>query len=240
MGPQATYSPGYRPRRATLRLAVAAVAAVAALPVALAACAGPARSVRRAEHFVPASLRLAGCRSPAQAWAGFDLQGAGECLRQVHPPARLRYRLRRREEPYLELQRPAQAPACVRERLARLPVPREIVFQAFEEARLGCYVTELDLRADEWLGAKVPFRGRWELEIRLPLSPPPADEAAALRLLTAWTISPLWKAEGTGAPRVQVVPDAVCRRCLGERQWISPDRPDAPEAPIWPEGGGGY
>jgi hypothetical protein len=201
-----------------------------------AACAtrgGPREELRHATNLVPTTLRFDRCRQPGESFPGVDLAAVGTCLRSLREPATVRYRLRRRELPWLELQDPDRAPECLRQALARLPVPRTLMFQSHEEGRLACYHAALDLRRDEVLGAKVPFRGQWVLSVSFPLEAPPSTPEDTVRLLAAWAITPIWRQEGE-QPRVEIVPERLCQRCLGESGWRASGSGTA-TPPSWPD-----
>lgn len=129
------------------------------------------------------------------------------------------YRLRRANQPYWELEDAPEAPACIRKNLSRIPVPREIIFQSQIERRISCYSSRIDIEQDEMMGVKVPFLGKQSMKLPLPISREIGNDPALLRLLSAWSVTPFWKEDGRFV-RARLVPDAICRKCLGEKGMV--------------------
>jgi hypothetical protein len=144
------------------------------------------------------------------------------------------FRLKREAIPYLELRDPEKAPACLRETLGKIPVPREILFQGVQGDPPTCFSSRLDIEANQVLGIRLPT-DRLDLQISFPLQQLPGSDEELERQLGAWSLTPLW-GEGSDsserkALKAKIVPEAICRRCLGEKGML--EHP-APDAAIWP------
>ena len=170
------------------------------------------------------------CETLTTMFEGVDLRGLRACFAKLtaETPA-VSYRLRREHRPYLELENPDDAPACLRLELLRIPVPREIVFQSPEKGHYTCYSARVDLEANQlWGGLKVPT-DRLSILMRFPLTKHPSNDEETVRVLAAWALTPIWK-EGSGKKGRQlsakIVPDRLCRRCLGEKDFLSEGDPD--------------
>ncbi|HUP57964.1 MAG TPA: hypothetical protein VM598_10965, partial [Bdellovibrionota bacterium] len=74
------------------------------------------------------------CKPASELFASVDAPRLRKCLESLKKgPLSVEYVLRREVQPDFALEDEAKAPACLRELIPRLPVPREIVFQAEEE-----------------------------------------------------------------------------------------------------------
>lgn len=178
-------------------------------------------------------------RTRPEGQAGLDCSAPSAVLREVVPAAltclaslqsatksgELRYRLRREPAPYWELEVDEdETPACARTSLARIPVPREIVFQSPELGRdtriLDCFSARIDIDADRVLGVRLPL-AKLGMTIPFPseaLARAVTSDAEFEAQLLTWSIAPFWSGEaGTRAIRARIVPLPLCSRCLGER-----------------------
>ncbi len=141
-------------------------------------------------------------------------------IREKH---QLVYELQRSAVPVLRLrlgkkEESDRIPACVKELLSEIPVPREIIFQSPATGTFSCYSARLDVEADERLGVKLPI-AKFDLSILLPLKEAPRDAREAERVLTAWSLTPFFGTErGKGALVAKIVPDHLCRQCMGEKE----------------------
>jgi len=147
----------------------------------------------------------------------------------------VQYRLKRDMVPWLILEVPEQqpelVPQCLREKFPRLPVPRELFFQTYEEGQLQCYSSRVDLEKDEVLWTKVPFWGRL-VKISFPIDPLPKTDEESVLLLLSWVLTPFWH-EGEGKRYFQswIMTDTVCERCFGDKDLL---RPSDPPGRLWP------
>ena len=141
-----------------------------------------------------------------------------------------RYRLDRNLQPELVLVDPEEAPACVRELLPRIPVPREIVFQSDEEgSELSCYNARLDLDEGKVFGVVNPLK-RTYLQLDFPLRPLPEDPLQFRRVLLTWALLPFLTPEEPREFVAKVVPRALCQVCFGKQRLL-----DARDLPVyWP------
>lgn len=159
-----------------------------------------------------------------------ELQQCLTSLRSSRETKVVLYRLRREHRPYLELQDPEEAPPCLRETLPRIPVARELFFQSNEYAgRMYCYASRLEVEANEILGVRLPG-AQYELKVELPLKQVPQNGPETLRLISAWSLTPFFNGKN-GVVRAKIVPDPICRRCIGEKEMLRDDHPDPS---FWP------
>lgn len=119
---------------------------------------------------------------------------------------------------------------CLKKIFGHLPVPREIFFQSNEGDRLACYSSRIAVESNEVGGFKLPIN-KTALRIPLPLKPFPKNDAEMRMLLMTWALTPFWHRE-KNTIGAHLVPDAICRRCLGEKTMLGPTDP----APVsWPQ-----
>jgi hypothetical protein len=172
------------------------------------------------------------CEKIAGLYRGMDLQPVRACLQSVQKPYIASYRLRREAVPFLELEVDEKTtPPCLREKLPRIPVPREILYQSTDEGELGCYSTRLDIEADEIFKVKLP-KDKVALTLSLPLRSVPAEDKGLIELMGTWSLAPLWNPDGHRLT-ARVVPSVICRQCLGEKEMLRKLDPDAPPV-LWP------
>ena len=176
-----------------------------------------------------------------------ELRGCLATLAKAGPPhLEIRYRLKRSFVPELELdgldsESPDAPPACLKKSLPRIPVPREIFFQApysqeptAQEDLISCFSSRLNVEANETSGVRLPTN---RVALRLdfsPISPSfvvPKDDAETRMLLLSWAISPFWQQEEMRYLPAVIVPDTLCRQCIGEKNlW----RLQGPPPVLWP------
>jgi hypothetical protein len=144
----------------------------------------------------------------------------------------VRYRLHREITPYFELKHPEEAPACLRQLLPKILVPREIVFQSMDEGLLSCFDARIPVAAEEFLGISAALN---HFELKVNLAPQdrkvPETDHETLNLLTTWILSPFFEVvDETNQLRSRIVPTESCRKCLGDKNLIT-DLKDVP--PLW-------
>ncbi len=174
------------------------------------------------------------CESASSLLRNLHVSKLRECLNSSQPPQNVSYRLRREAAPYLELLDAEKAPVCLRRELPRIPVPREILFQAQnEEGALECFSARLTLELDQKMGFRLPIE-KWALQLTVPYQPPIASDSELEREFQSWVLTPIWSAGSENGIPAQIVPDAICKRCLGESVFLKelPSEPDA--LPTWP------
>lgn len=156
------------------------------------------------------------------------------CIASVPPQTVLRYRLRRLPVPVLELleSAPELVPACIKELLAKIPVPREIFFQSDEKGGLSCYSARLDLESDDVpaVGVKWPLTKTWvRIDFPIETGIPETDRKMVL-LLASWSLAPFFDEEDSTVTS-RYVPERFCIKCLGDKNLI---RPGGPPIRLWP------
>ena len=181
------------------------------------------------------------CRPIRDLFSTVKLAPVRDCVKKIPAGTVLVFRIRYRSQPVLELAEarntagePFEAPpACAREVLGTLPMPREIFFQSAEEkGGLECYASRLPLDSDKVLNTPWPFK-RTQLNVEFPLPLVPDDDAKTSLLLQTWVLTPYFGSE-SGRIEARIVPDALCKACMGESNLITSGQPIPPH---WPEGG---
>jgi hypothetical protein len=152
----------------------------------------------------------------------------------------LRYRLKRLSVPELVLDEKNSGMDqgngvlldCIKERLSKLPVPREIFFQSHEEGPLSCYSARLNLESDEIpvLGVKWPL-SRTVVRVDLPLTKPLDSDQKTIQLLASWVLSSYFTEESDEILS-RLVPDHLCGKCFQKAKFYKND--DALPV-LWPE-----
>ncbi|MCM2322762.1 MAG: hypothetical protein NDJ90_05835 [Oligoflexia bacterium] len=172
------------------------------------------------------------CEPIESIYSQLDLEAIRKCLGGIPETTKASYRLRREPVPYWRLEKEKGTPACLLETLERLPVPREIVFQSRESGRMICYASRLDLEWDEVasLAVKSPLKVT-RLRLEFPVSAHLADAEQVKAVLTAWSLRPFLLGEREEILS-KVVPDELCRACLGQGSFIGPFDPPQRH---WPE-----
>ncbi|MCM2276650.1 MAG: hypothetical protein NDJ89_01070 [Oligoflexia bacterium] len=171
------------------------------------------------------------CQPASELFRGMPLDAARECLASISTEVHVSYRLRLEAVPYWELEKPELAPGCLVERLGRIPVPREIVFQSRESGRLECYASRLELEADElrMLGVKWPLKAT-RLRLGFPLAPEELQLEGS-SLLVSWSLRPFFQGSREEILS-KVVPELLCAACIGRENLLSPLGPPPRH---WPE-----
>lgn len=162
------------------------------------------------------------CINPKVLFKEIPISEIKNCLISIQSQISITYRLIRAPMPFLELISEKEVPECFKNKLTRIPVPREIIFRApplaaEKEGALYCYSSRLNIEANDWMGVKLPSSPEI-LKIELPIKPIPADEEALVRLLTSWAITPFWDKEHQGL-KAKILPDHLCKKCIGEEGW---------------------
>lgn len=175
------------------------------------------------------------CELPATLFKSLMTAKIKECLLSLKEQTSVVYHLKRSVAPSFILDSELDSPACIKEYLPQIPIPREIIYQAptdsSENARrnLNCYSTRLDLEANEWMGARLPTH-RVDLKVWFPLPSPPKSDEELFRYLVTWAITPLWNEQSQGL-KAKVLPNHLCKKCIGEKEWLMGNEP---EIIFWP------
>jgi hypothetical protein len=173
------------------------------------------------------------CESLSAFYQHVQIASLRECLlsmnRMKNIPS-VSYLLVRDPAPFFKLESPIESADCLGRLLPTIPVPREIFFQSPEKGQLECYSARLPIRYDETLGLKSLFHDV-KLTIRFPLASVPESDSELLMLLATWSIIPFWEKSERGVKSI-LVPESLCRKCMGDQNLFSPN---APLPPLWPE-----
>ena len=171
------------------------------------------------------------CHDTAWLLREVPLEPLRQCLMTVRKNTSVNYSVRWLPVPRLELDEDSAEDApCLRKTLPQLPLPREILYQSMESGRAACYSSRLAIESNEIAGFKLPMH-RLEVRIALPLDrevPVVTDEQLRAALM-GWVLTPFW--EGDTLP-ARLVPDAICRACLGEKTMLKPSDAATSE---WPQ-----
>jgi len=122
---------------------------------------------------------------------------------------------------------------CLKDVLPVIPLPREIVFQSDEEGQMRCYSSRLDIEADELFYVKVP-KAKVALKIDFPVPKMPANNAEMRLMLLSWVLAPFRNPSIGDKIEASLMPDPICRRCMGEKNMFTPQMPPPYE---WPSDG---
>jgi hypothetical protein len=172
------------------------------------------------------------CQNQEKFFKELKLDDVRTCLKGLKQSVTLHYLLRRDDLPYLELDldESDEIPDCVQKTLAKIPVPREIIFQSSEEGELHCYSSRLDIELDRFLTARLPIH-RFVLEVELPRAKPDLDtsDEALQRRLLALSLSPYFDEDKHISSRI--LTERLCAACIGPDQLFTPRDP---RQPLWP------
>lgn len=176
------------------------------------------------------------CRDASWLFREINLTEARECLAALSAPTapdqerairHLLFTVRWIPVPELELDASSfgeeKSADCLKKVFARLPVPREIFFQSNEGGPLGCYSSRLAIESNELAGFKLPIH-KTALRIEIPFKPLPKTDAEMRMVLMTWVLTPFWKRK-ENTLSAHIVPDVICRRCLGEKTMLGPTDP---------------
>jgi hypothetical protein len=158
-----------------------------------------------------------------------------QCLKGIQEKGFVTYRLVRDFQPKLEIKEEDDTPACLLRLLPTIPVPREIVFQSPDLGTIQCFSSRLNIEADRVVGFRLPV-AKAGLLISFPIRTELDSDEAVYRLVLAWALTPLWNdgsfgLEEKGKLQAQVMPDRLCKTCVGEKDFITD--PETFE-PLWP------
>jgi len=172
------------------------------------------------------------CRPYPELFQAIQLQSLRDCLASLKPTETapiVRYRLVRETQPYLAIQEPETAPLCLKQVLPRIPLPREIVYQAKHNGTVSCYSSRLNLSVDEMFGYKVPTH-RYEVVLRPPISNVPKTDDETRLLLLTWAIQPFLDEE-QHVFKAYLLPEQLCGKCMtGSKRFTDLDT----LPPQWP------
>ncbi|MBI4925958.1 MAG: hypothetical protein HY843_08555 [Bdellovibrio sp.] len=157
------------------------------------------------------------CEKKDYLFSKLNIEKIQKCLQEIKQNIEVLYRLKREPLPSLYLDENEQNPSCLIKELNEIPVPREIIFrtQENENSQLSCYTSRLEWEANRWMDIKLP-KDKIALKIKLPLEKPPKSREGWMGLLTTWALSVYWEEKGLASI---VLPDALCLRCFGVKEF---------------------
>ncbi|MEK6704279.1 MAG: hypothetical protein AABZ06_00660 [Bdellovibrionota bacterium] len=162
---------------------------------------------------------------------GMEFKKLRGCLSSIKEEVAVLYRLKREISPYLLLDDPENSPACLRESLNKIPIPREIMFESGDEGMINCYSARMDVEANEIFWIKMPVN-KIGIKVRFPLVKPPLNDDDTILLLTSWALTPFWRGEKLFIDS-RIVPDGICSTCLGEQNMVNSHKR---QLKYWPAG----
>jgi hypothetical protein len=178
------------------------------------------------------------------------IQACLSSIRHDQPNLKVTYELKRENTPYFQLvlnddadsdesskddpdqtKDSEKAPACFRQYLQTIPVPREIFFQSLDEnEKLSCFNSRIRVAADERGGFGIlDSLNTTQLNLVLPLDKPPQGERELILTLGTWVMTPFFN-ENKYLPS-KLVSTGVCNSCIGPKELFH-DTDVLP--PFWP------
>lgn len=151
--------------------------------------------------------------------------------KSIQPVLKLRPESPKSKEKAVKKGKPHR-PACVDELLGEIPVPREIYFQGVrdsEKGELGCFAAGLTPDASPLLGVRL-MKEKTELAVTIPPRRALKTNQDVQLLLLSWALRPFWNTQ-RNQMEARVVPDHLCRLCIGEKNLV---REGIPAVPLWP------
>lgn len=181
------------------------------------------------------------CQYPHELFMGVSMLEIRSCLNELYAetkktskPIEVLYRLKRGPVSHLELDglNDADFKSCLKQALPKISVPREIMYQGYEvkgkDQKILCYASRMNIEANQWMGLELPM-AKWALKLSIPLpsapDAPPATDDELQRTLVTWALTPF--RDESGHFRAKIVPDAICRQCLGEKGMLKKPVEDA-------------
>jgi hypothetical protein len=182
------------------------------------------------------------CEPADQLFRGLKLDEIRACLNRTESSTQdfiLTYSVQKSIQPALVLKNEelkkgdSHRPACLDQLLKSIPVPREIYFQGVREGypgELGCFASGLTPEAPPLIGFQL-MPNRLELVVRIPPLRPLKTNQDVQLLLLSWVLRPFRDARRNQI-EARVVPDRLCRLCIGEKNLVRAD--SIPPVPLWP------
>lgn len=187
-----------------------------------------------------ASLTDFHCRKYDVLFQKVNLPALRECFtEEIRQKGVFYFKLVRGDQPKLVLdydpddikENPKEVPpACIREIIPELPVPREVFFLSREQHENACYSARLDLESGQVLGIQHSF-SEVAVEVQLPIPSPPETDEEMKRFLMGWILRPFFRSHGETSERsflkAKYVPWKICERCFGDRirqKYLEPGR----------------
>ncbi len=177
------------------------------------------------------------CKKPQFMFKDWDDASIRSCLRSIKKKKKIQYVLVKKAEPYFQLEIDEEkTPKCLIKRMPRIPVPREFFFQSTKadwdsdqpqagafgsvnqiNQNVECYSSRLPLEEGKILGKEL-FPEKLILKFQFPLPKIPRSRAEFLRAVVAWSLTPFYYIrDSKGSFEAQVVPQAFCKTCFGQK-----------------------
>jgi hypothetical protein len=184
------------------------------------------------------------CEPAENLFQGLQLSAIRACLSSANLSAQdfiLTYSVQKSIQPLLILRKEdvkkdePHRPACVDELLGSIPVPREIFFQGVRDIKkgeLGCFAAGLTPDTSPLLGFRLNTE-KTEIDIKIPPARPLKTTQDVRLLLMSWALRPFWSSQRNQIES-RVVPDRMCRLCIGEKNLV---HVQVPRVPLWPSDG---
>lgn len=181
------------------------------------------------------------CMPADQLFQGLKLDAIRSCLSSSNLSAQdfiLTFSVQKSIQPVLVLKKEEvkkgqpRRPVCVDQLLSEIPVPREIYFQGVREGHgreLGCYAAGIVPETAPLVGFRL-MPQKTDLALRIPPVRPLKSIQDVRLLLLAWVLKPFWDAQ-RNLIEARVVPDQLCRVCIGEKNLV---QFKVPPVPLWP------
>jgi len=177
------------------------------------------------------------CEPADQLFKGLKLDAIRTCLSSSKLSAQdfiLTYSVQKSILPVLVLRKDRVArPACLDELLSEIPIPREIYFQGVREGKkheIDCFASGLTPEASPLIGVRI-MSETLDLAVRVPPVRPLKTNQDVRLLLLSWVLRPFWEPQRNQI-EARVVPDRLCRLCIGEKNLVRSD--SIPPIPLWP------
>jgi hypothetical protein len=189
------------------------------------------------------------CQPVEKLFTGLKLDAIRECLsasnlsdqdfiltysvqKSIQPSLKLRPEQKLEEKRQKGKKKKPHRPACVDELLSEIPVPREIYFQGIrntQKEELGCFAAGLTPDTSPLLGVRL-MPEKTELAVSIPPRRPLKTNQDVQLLLLSWVLRPFWNTQ-RNQMEARVVPDRLCRLCIGEKNMVYDG---IPAVPLWP------
>lgn len=174
------------------------------------------------------------CKPMADLYAELNPSALRNCLIEtgkLQMMPMVSYRLVRDAAPYLEIEEGQEfIPPCIAKHFKKIPVPREIFFQAIENDKLNCYSSRIPIFPEEFAGIK-DFLYRTNLHVFFRKSELPTTQLETILFLSTWSLAPFFS-EDKKTILARLVPDELCKKCLGRDNLF---KPKDPLPPLWPQ-----
>lgn len=171
-----------------------------------------------------------GCEKPEVLWKDLELKAFQACLSTLKKQIAVKYQLMLKAQPELVLVSEEETPACLKESLPKIPVPREFFFTLKEGQKRECYATGLRVDPESLRGSE-SYKEETVLNLILPIDPPPQNQKEFQSLVLGWSLTPFYWQKEDRRFISKYVPEGICQICFGEGEI---PQEELPENPSWP------